>query len=104
MNTKWPADGNPRPRQSERLLRHQARLPDDAFGVGAVLPEETGKVLGRVEHRLETQVDEPRLAEAGLGADSGELSAQLADDRPGCTGRRDDAEIDAGERAAIAEF
>ena len=54
--------------------------------------------------RLQAHLDQPFLPEGRLAADGRELVAQPGDNRPGRTGRRDDAEVHAGERAAIAEF
>src|SRR5215468_6246250 len=86
------------------LLWLQSRFLDDTLGDGAILGQELGKVLRRVEHRLEAHLDQALLAEFRVGADPGDLVAQLADDRLRGAGRRDDAEIDAREVVAIAEL
>ena len=48
-----------------RSLRLKSRFLDDPLGGGAILDEEAGKFLGRVQDRLERAVDELLLAEAG---------------------------------------
>src|SRR3954467_6116645 len=87
-----------------RSLRLQPGFGDDAAGVDAVLDQETGELLPRVQDRCERAVDELLLAEAGLVADPGDILADLVDDRPGRAGGRNQREIDARKIAAIAEL
>src|SRR3954471_6197685 len=63
-----------------RSLRLQPGFGDDTAGVDAVLDQETGELLRRVQDRFERAVDEPLLAEAGLVADAGDILADLVDD------------------------
>src|SRR5262245_17326268 len=85
-------------------LRRQSGLLDDTSGSGAILDQEAGKFLRRVQDRLQRAVEELRLAEGGLVADADHVFPDLVDDRLGRARRRKQAEIDAGEIAAIAEL
>src|SRR5262249_61215668 len=89
---------------SSGLLRNQPGLPDDVRRAGAILLQETRKLLGRVENRFQSLVEEPLLAEFGVTADPRQLVMQPGDDRPGGAGRGHDAEIDARQRPPVAEL
>src|SRR5262249_20476599 len=95
--------GAPSTRRSP-LLRRQSGFLDDTPGCGAILDQEAGKFLRRVQDRLQRTIDELRLAERGLVADASHVFPDLVDDRLGRACRGEQAEIDAREIAAIAEF
>src|SRR5262249_39494677 len=98
--------GAPRTRRGRRscLLRRQSGLLDHAPGSDAIVDEEAGKFLRRVQDRLQRAIDELFLAEGGPVADADHVFPDLVDDRLGRARRREQAEIDAGEIAAIAEL
>src|SRR5262249_26384565 len=83
------------------LLRRQSGLLDHAPGGDAILDEEAGKFLRRVQDRLQRAIDELFLAEGELAADADHVFPDLVDDRLGRARWREQAEIDAGGIAAI---
>jgi hypothetical protein len=63
-------------------------------GVGSLLLQVAGKLFGRIENGLNTDVDEPFLTERGLGADATDLLMQFLDNRLGRAGRGNESEVD----------
>src|SRR5262245_66592905 len=78
----WRGDA-PGPRRGSALclLRRQSGLLDHAPRGDAVLDEEAGKLLRRVQDRLQRAIDELLLAEGGLVADADHVFPDLVDDR-----------------------
>src|SRR5258708_25345005 len=88
-----------RPRRAVLAARHrysprlEAGFLDQARGVGSLLLQVAGKVLRRVENRLNTDVDQPRLTERWLVADATDLLVQLLDNGLGRAGRGNQSDV-----------
>src|SRR6266481_8382861 len=83
-----------RHRYSPRL---EAGFLDQARSVGSLLLQVAGKVLRRVENRLNTDVDQPRLTERWLVADATDVLVQLLDNGLGRAGRGNEPEVNRRE-------
>src|SRR6185295_18806491 len=77
-------------------LRDGSGLPEDTFGVLAVLDDELGEFVERHAAGLDAALDEHSLAEVRVRDDARHLAGDLPDDRLRRTGGREQPEPGGG--------
>src|SRR5712692_6633203 len=79
------------------LPRRKAGFLDQTRGIEPLFLQEFAELLGPVEYRLDSNVDQPLFPKRRLVPDATDVLVEFLNDRLGSACRRNEGEIDRGE-------